>query len=72
MMQHCIQLLLPAKVYQAFEQNYRNIEYEALRILHGLKTFHHYCFAKEVCIMTDHNALVAILSKDVATLPQQL
>ena len=30
------------------EQRYSNIEGEALGILHGLKTFHHYCFVREV------------------------
>ena len=37
-----------------------NIEREALGILHGLKKFHHYCFAREVLIITDHKPLVAI------------
>ena len=49
---------------------YSNIEREALGILHGLEKFHHYCFAREVHIITDHKPLVAILKKDVATLSQ--
>ena len=43
---------------------------ETLGILHGLKKFHHYCFAREVYIITDHKLLIAILKKDVATLLQ--
>ena len=39
---------------------YSNIERGALGILHGLKKFHHYCFAREVLVITDHKQLVAI------------
>ena len=42
------------------------------RILHGLEKFHHYYFSKEVCGITDHKKLGAILSKDVVMLSQQL
>ena len=52
------------------ECRYGNIEREALAILHGFKKFHHYCFAKEVHIITNHKPLVAIFQKDVATLLQ--
>ena len=37
-----------------------NIEREALGILHGLEKFHHYCFAREVLVITDHKPLVAM------------
>ena len=52
------------------ECRYTNIKQEALGILHGLKKFHHYCFAREVLFITHHRALVAILKKDVAMLSQ--
>ena len=52
------------------EHRYSNIEREALGILHGLKRFHHYCFAREVHLITDHKPLIAILKKDVAMLSQ--
>ena len=45
------------------EQRYSNIKQEALGILHGLEKFHHYCFAREVLIITDHKPLVAIFKK---------
>ena len=51
---------------------YSNIEQKALGMLHGLEKFQHYCFAKEVCKITDLKPLVAMLCKDVATLSQQL
>ena len=41
-------------------------------MLHGLEKFHHYCFARKMCIITDHKPLGAILSMDVATLSQWL
>ena len=34
--------------------------------------FHHYCFAREVRIITDHKLLVAIFIKGVATLSLRL
>ena len=52
------------------EHRYSNIEREALGILHGLEKFHHYCFAREVHIITNHKPLVAILKKDGTTLSQ--
>ena len=40
------------------EHRYSNIEREAPGILHGLKKFHHYCFAREVYVITNHKPLV--------------
>ena len=51
--------------------HYSNIECEALGILHELEKFHQYCFTRELCV-TCHRPVVAILSKDVAMLSQQL
>ena len=48
-----------------------NSEWEALGILHGLEKFHHYCFATEGYIMTEYKPLMAMTSKDMATLSQQ-
>ena len=59
-----------SKSLMGAECRYSNVEREALGILHGLETFHHYCFAREVHIITYHKPLVAILKKDVATLSQ--
>ena len=52
------------------ECRYSNIEREALGILHGLEKFHHYCFAREVHIITDHKPLVTIFKKDIVMLSQ--
>ena len=54
------------------EQRYSNMECEALGILHGLEKFHHYCFGREVLVITDHKPLVLIFKKDVATLSQRI
>ena len=54
------------------EQCYSSIECKTLKILHGLGKFYHYCFALEVCLIIDCKPLVAILSKDLATLAQSL
>ena len=63
---------LTSKSLMSTEQCYSSIENETLGILHGLERFPHYCFDREVCIITDHRSLVAILSKDVAMLSPQL
>ena len=52
------------------ECRYSNIERDVLGILHGLKKFHHYCFVREVYVITNHKPLVSIFKKDVATLSQ--
>ena len=54
------------------EQRYSNIEHKALGILHGLEKFHHYCFGREVLVITDHKPLVSLFKKDVATLSQRI
>ena len=60
------------------EQRYSNIELQAFGILHGLEKFHHYCFGKEVLVITDHlsslttNHLCQCLKKKVATLLQHI
>ena len=49
---------------------YSNIKREVLGILHGLEKFHHYCFGREVLIITDHKPLISMFKKDVAILWQ--
>ena len=57
-----------SKILSCAERRYSNIEREKLGILHGLYKFHHYCFAREVSIITDHKPLVAIFNKDITLL----
>ena len=59
-----------SKSLMGAECRYSNIEHEALGILHGLEKFHHYCFSREVLIITDHKLLVSMFKKDVTTLSQ--
>ena len=61
-----------SKILSGAKWHYSNIEWEVHRILHGLEKFHHYCFAKDVCVLNDYKPLVAIISKDVAMLSQHL
>ena len=60
-----------SKSLSSAERRY-NIEREVLGILHGLEKFCHCCFVREVSIITDHKAQLAILKKDVATLSQRI
>ena len=52
-----------SKSLSSAERRYRNIKRDALGILHRLEKFCHYCFAREVSIITDHKTLVAISRK---------
>ena len=63
-------MVFATKSLTSAEWRYSNTEREALGILHDLKKFYHYCFAQEVSIITDHNCLVAIFKKGIATLSQ--
>ena len=54
------------------EWRYSNIKWEVLGILHRLEKFHHYCFGREVLVITDHKPLIAMFKKDVATLSQHI
>ena len=57
-----------SKSLTSVEWRYSNIGCEALGILHGFEKFHHYCFGREVLVITEHKPLVAMFKKDVATL----
>ena len=52
-----------SKSSRGAEWRYSNIEHEALK-------FHHYCFDREVLVITDHRPLVSMFKKDVATFSQ--
>ena len=61
-----------SKSLPGMEWRYSNIECEALGILHGLEKFHHYCFSREILIITDHKPLVSMFKKDVVALSQHI
>ena len=65
-------IIFASKSLTSMEQRYNNMEREALGILHGLERFHHYCFAREISIITDHKPLVAIFKTDAATLSKRI
>ena len=54
------------------ERLYSIIEREVLGILHGFIMFPHYCFEKEVYVITNHKLLVAMITKDLVILSQWL
>ena len=64
-----------SKSLTSVEIYYYSIEKEALGILLGQEYFQPYCFTNEIRATTDHNSLVAIFKKDVASLshiPQRI
>ena len=54
------------------ETHYSNIKMEALCMFYGIENILHYCFAYDVCMVTDHKLLVATFKKDVASLSERL
>ena len=56
-------IVFASKSLKSAEQRYSNIECEALSILHGVEKFHHYCFSREVLVITDHKLLVFMFKK---------
>ena len=56
-------IMFAIKNLTSTEWRYINIEREVLGILHGLEKFHHYCFGREVSIITDHKPLVGNIQK---------
>ena len=60
--------ILASKSLSSTEQRYSNVEREGLDILHGPEKCHHYCFVREVNIITDHKLLVTIFKNNTGTL----
>ena len=54
------------------QQNYAQIEKEALAISYGCTKFHQYLFAKEVHVESDHRPLQAIFAKPLYQAPPRL
>ena len=50
------------------EKKYSNIDRKALGKLYCLEKLHHYCFVREVSLITYHKLLISIFRKDVAAL----
>ena len=54
------------------EKRYAQIEKEMLAVAFGLEEFHHYPFGRQVHVMTDHKALMAITKKPLSNAPKRL
>ena len=65
-------VIFASKCLTGADQRYSNIECEVLGTLHGPEKFHHYCFGREVLVITDHKLLVSIFKKDIAFSSQQI
>ena len=63
-------ITFPSKSLTGMEHRYSNIEREALGILHGLQKFDHYCFVREVYIITNHDLLISIFKENMEMLSQ--
>ena len=51
------------------EQNYSQLDKDALAIIFGVKHFHEYIYSRPFTILTDHKPLLCILCESKATPP---
>lgn len=61
-----------SKAITETEQQYANIEREALSVVWGLKRFHYFIYGKSCTIHTDHKPLEAIFKKKLSKCPARL
>jgi hypothetical protein len=61
-----------SRVPTASQQNYAQIEKEALVVVYGCHKFHHFIYGRHVVVESDHKSLQAIFSKPLLTTPMRL
>ena len=61
-----------SKTLTETEKSYAQLEKEMLAVTFGLEKFHHYTFGRQVHVMTDHKALMAIAKKPLSKAPKRL
>ncbi|PFX13349.1 Uncharacterized protein K02A2.6 [Stylophora pistillata] len=61
-----------SKALTETEQQYSNIEREALGVVWGLERFHYFIYGKSCTIHTDHKPLEAIFKKKLSNCPARL
>ena len=54
------------------EHRYSQIEKEMLATVYGLEKFHHYAYARDVEVITDHKPLESIAKKALSKAPRRL
>ena len=58
-----------SKALTETEQNYSNIEREAVGVVWGLERFHYFVYGKQCTVHTDHKPLESIFKKKLTTCP---
>ena len=59
-------IVFTSKILSMPERKHSNLKEEALSNLHELKKIHHYCFSREVRVITHYKSLIALFQKDVS------
>ena len=61
-----------SRTLTAMESRYSQIEKEMLAAVYGLEKFHHYTYARDVEVITDHKPLESIAKKPLCMAPIRL
>ena len=64
-----------SRAFTKAEQNYQNLEREALGTIWGMEKFHYFLYGKEFTLETDQKPLVSIYKKhmiDISSMAQRL
>ena len=57
-----------SRAFTETEQNYQNLEWQALGTIWGMEKFHYFLYGKEFTLETDHQPLVSIYKKHMVNI----
>lgn len=68
-MQHNNPISYVSRSLSDTEKNFAQIERELLSLIFGTRKYHHFIYARDIEILTDHKPLVTLFEKSIAAIP---